>query len=144
MSERGRTLIELIVVAAIVGLVLGAVGQGLVAAAGRYQGQAVVSELAGELRAARFLALMRRERVAVTIDPKAARARVALSDRPEATLREYDFAGRGVALEGAEAPVLVRFYPSGRSATPLTLRLRRGDHERWTLTVSMTGRVSVQ
>lgn len=144
MSERGRTLIELVLAVAIVGLVVGAFGQGLVAAAGRYQGQAVASELAAELRAARFLALMRRERVAVTIDPKEARARVAPSDRPAATLREYDFAGRGVAIEGTATPIFVQFYPSGRSATPLTLRLRRGDRERWTLTVSMTGRVSVQ
>lgn len=144
MNERGRTLVELVIVVALVGLVVGAFGQGLVAAAGRYQGQAVASELAGELRAARLLALMRRERVTVTIDPRGAQAQTAPADRPAAPLREYDFTGRGVTFEGAATPIQVQFYPSGRSATPITLRLRRGDRERWTLTVSMTGRIAVQ
>lgn len=144
MNERGGTLVELAIVAAIMGLVLGALGESLVAAAGKYRGQAVASELAAELRAARYLALLRRERVLVTIDPASARLRAVPAGRPDTVLREYDFGGRGVSVEGPSTRIAIFFYPSGRTATPATLRLRRSEQERWRLTVSLTGRVTVQ
>ncbi|WP_447974860.1 GspH/FimT family pseudopilin [Nitrospira sp. Kam-Ns4a] len=143
MNERGATFVELVVVMAILGLVLGALGESLVAAAGKHRGQAVATELAAELRAARFLALMRRDRILVTLDPASARLRTAPADHPDTVLREYEYGG-GLAIEGASGRLTILFYPSGRAATATTLWLHRGDQERWKLTVSLTGRVSIE
>jgi prepilin-type N-terminal cleavage/methylation domain-containing protein len=52
-NERGVSLVELIVVLGLAGLLAGLVGVSAVAAAARYQGKAVATELAAELRAAR-------------------------------------------------------------------------------------------
>ncbi len=143
MNERGATFVELVVVLAIVGLVLGALGESLGAAAGKHRGQAVATELAAELRAARFLALMRRERILVALDPARARLRTAPADHPGTILRAYE-GGGGVTLEGAPGRLTILFYPSGRAASATTLWIRLGDQERWKLTISLTGRVSIE
>ncbi|TAJ31442.1 MAG: hypothetical protein EPO64_02415, partial [Nitrospirae bacterium] len=65
MSERGASVVELILAMGLVGLMLAFAGEGFVAAASQQQGHAVTAELAAELRAARYLSMMRRERVRV-------------------------------------------------------------------------------
>ncbi|MFM8552290.1 MAG: Tfp pilus assembly protein FimT/FimU [Nitrospiraceae bacterium] len=141
-SERGASLVELVVVMGLAGLLAGLVGVTAAAAAARYQGKATATELAMELRAARYLALVRRERVRVVFEPERMRIRTEPADRPNETIREYDYRGKGLVFERVPGGQSLVFYPSGRSATPSTIIFRNRQMERWQLTVSLTGRVS--
>jgi len=49
-KERGATFIELILAMGLLAVLLAMAGEGFVAAASRYQGKTVATELAGELR----------------------------------------------------------------------------------------------
>ena len=144
MNERGTSLVELIMVMGLIGLMLVFAGEGFVAAASRQQGHVVAAELASELRAARHLALLRRERVRVRFEPDQAAVVVERADKPGVPLRRYDYRSKNVVVERLSNGPSVMFYPSGRSATPTTITLRNNRHEQWQLTVSLTGKVSIQ
>lgn len=144
MNERGASLIELSMVMGLIGLMLVFAGEGFVAAAARTQGQAVAAEMAAELRAARHLALLRRERVRVRFAQEQARVLTEQADGAGAKLRQYDFQNRGVVVERLSNGPSIVFYPSGRAATPTTITLRNNRQESWLITVSLTGRVSIQ
>lgn len=141
-NEQGASLVELIVVLGLVGMLAGLIGVSVAAAAARYQGKAVATELASELRAARYLALVRRERVRVVFDPDRMQIRTEPADRPNETLRQYDYQGKGIVFERLSSGPSLLFYPSGRAASPATIIFRNRQMERWSLTVSLTGRVS--
>lgn len=141
-NERGASLVELIVVLGLVGMLAGLIGVSVAAAAARYQGKAVATELASELRAARYLALVRRERVRVVFDPDRMQIRTEPADRPNETIRQYDYQGKGIVFERLSSGPSLLFYPSGRAASPATIIFRNRQMERWSLTVSLTGRVS--
>jgi type IV fimbrial biogenesis protein FimT len=142
-GERGIGLVELIVVLGLTGLLAGMAGVTVAAAAAKYQGKAVAAELASELRAARYLALVRRERVRVVFEPGQARVRTEPADRPQETIRQYDYQGKGIVFERFSTGPSLVFYPSGRAATPTTIVFRNRQMERWQLTVGLTGRVSL-
>lgn len=144
MRQRGASLTELMIMMGLAGLVLAFAAEGFRAIASRQQGHAVTAELAGELRAARHLAIARRERVRVVIDPESGRVRTESADTPGAVIRQYDYQGRGILMEGPGDAAPVVFYPSGRAATPTTITLRNARNERWQLTVSLIGRVSIR
>jgi len=144
MNERGTSLAELVMVMGLVGLLMVFAAEGFVAAASRQQGHVTAVELASELRAARFLALLRRERVLVRFEPERARMVAELIDSPGTQIRQYEFRHRNVVIERLSNGPQVLFYPSGRAATPTTITLRNNRHEQWQLTVSLTGKVSVQ
>ncbi len=144
MQERGTSLVEVIMVMGLVGVMLAFAGQSFVAAASRQQGKAVATELAAELRAAHYLAIKRREQVRVVFESESGRVRTERADAPQTPLRQYDFRERGVVVEQLSNGSSVVFYPSGRSATPTTVTLRNNRNERWQLTVSIIGRVSIQ
>lgn len=144
MHERGASLVEVIIVLGMVGVTLAFAGESFVSAAVRQQGRAVTTELAAELRAAHALAIKRRERVRVMFEPDMNRVRTELADVPQAPLRRYDYGGRNVVVEGLSGGSSVLFYPSGRAASPTTITLRNSRHERWQLTVSIIGRISIQ
>lgn len=141
-NERGASLVELIVALGLVGMLAGLIGVSVAAAAARYQGKAVAIELASELRAARYLALVRRERVRVVIDPDRMQIRTMSADRPNETIRQYDYQDKGIVFERLSNGPSLLFYPSGRAASPATIIFRNRQMERWHLTVSLTGRVS--
>ncbi|MEW6543745.1 MAG: GspH/FimT family protein [Nitrospirota bacterium] len=144
MNQRGTSLVELVMTAGIAVLLAGSASVGFVAAASRYQGKAVTTELATELRTARQLALLRRERVRVRFEPELKRVAVERADQPGEILREYDFHDKGVFVDRLSNGPSILFYPSGRAATATTITLRNGQQDRWQLTVSLTGRVAVQ
>ena len=144
MQERGASLVEVIMVMGLIGVSLAFAGESFVSAAMRQQGKAVMTELAAELRAAHALAIKRRERVRVAFEPESNKVRTELADAPQSPLRQYDYGGRGVIVEGLSGGSSVVFYPSGRAASPTTITLRNSRHERWELTVSIIGRVSIQ
>jgi hypothetical protein len=70
--------------------------------------------------------------------------RTELVEQPDATIRQFDFASRQVVIEKTSNGSSVVFYPSGRTATPITLTLRGARNERWQLTVSLIGRVTLR
>lgn len=142
-KEKGATLIELMLAMGLVAIMLVFAGEGFVTAASRYQGKAVVSELAAELRAARYLAIMRRERVRIMFDPEAASVRIERADEPKDLIRLYEYRERRIALERLSNGSSIIFYPSGRAATANTIVLRNSHDERWQITVSLTGRISI-
>ncbi len=144
MKERGASLVELIMVMGLVGLMLVFAGEGFVTAASRQQGHVVAAELAAELRAARYQALIRRERVLVRFEPDQARVITERADTAGMPIRQYDYRNRNVIIERLSNGPSILFYPSGRAATPTTITLRNNRHEQWQLTVSLTGRVAFQ
>ncbi|MGH7231828.1 MAG: GspH/FimT family pseudopilin [Nitrospiraceae bacterium] len=143
MNENGVSLIEMMIVVALVGLMLVMSGGGLVAAAARQQSKTATTELAAELRGARHLAMTRRERVQVIFQPETSRVRIAFADSPENAVRQFDFDDRKVVVERLSNGPSVIFYPGGRVATPTTITLRSVRQERSQLTISLTGRVSI-
>jgi prepilin-type N-terminal cleavage/methylation domain-containing protein len=142
MNERGMSLMEMVIVMALVALVTGLAGAGLLAATTRFQGRVVATELAKELRAARYLAITRRERIRVVLTPGASMVRIESADQPGRTFRAFDFRDKGVVVEHLSNSADLLFHPSGRAATPVTITLVNRQLERWRITVSLIGRVT--
>ena len=142
MNEQGKSLVEIIMVMTLVVVMTAMTGQVLVAATARQQGHAVATELANELRAARYLAILRRERIRVVFEPGLARMRTEPADAPGRPIREYEFHAKGVTIERLSNGPSIVFHPSGRAASATTITLRNRQQGQWQLTVSLIGRVS--
>lgn len=143
VNERGVTLVELLVLIGILALAAALAGQGFVEAATKQKGKVMRAELAAELRAARHLAMTRRERIQVVFDQQVMQIRTEPVDHPGIVLRRYDYHGKGMIVEELSNGTSVIFYPSGRTATPTTITLTNAAQERWKVTVSITGRISI-
>ncbi len=142
MNEQGKSLIETIIVLGLVAAMTVLTGAGLMAATVKQRGKAVATELAGELRAVRHLAIMRREPLRVVLEPGTARMRTEAVSAPGKPIREYDFGGKGVTVERLSNGPAIVFQPSGRAASATTITLADRQQARWQLTVSLVGRVS--
>lgn len=141
MDQRGVTLIECIAVLAIVGIIV-CLSDGFASAATRYQAKAARTEIAAELRAARHLAMARREKIRVVFESSGSSIRTEQVDAPHSILRSYAFPAKCLTIEALSNGPSVNFYPSGRSATPNTITLVNSQGERWRMTVTITGRVN--
>lgn len=142
MKEEGKSLIEIVMVMALVLVMMAFTGAGLMAATGKQRGRVVATDLANELRAARYLAIMRREAIRVVLEPGTATMRVEPARTPGQKIREYDFREKGLTIERLSSGTDILFHPSGRAASPATITLTNKQQERWQLTVSLIGRVS--
>lgn len=142
MNEQGKSLMEIIIVMAVVVMMTAFTGAGLLAATAKQKGRVVATELANELRAARYLAIMRRERIRVVLEPGTTTMRVETAEAPGRLIREYDFRAKGVTVERLSNGADIVFHPSGRAASPTTITLKNRQQERWQLTISLVGRVS--
>lgn len=142
MDERGRSAIEILMVMAMVLVISTFSGAGLLAATAKHQGRVVATDLANELRAIRYLAIMRREPLRVILRPGTARMRVEPVLAAGQAIREYDFHDKGLTIEALSNGTEILFHPSGRAASPATITLGNRQGERWRLTVSLIGRVS--
>ena len=107
----------------------------------RAQARSATVEIASELRLARQLAMARRERLRVIFDREGRTITLQRVDT-EGILHVYQYADKGVVVEEPTAGPELLFYPSGRSATPTTIRVRDSQGRETTFTVSITGRVS--
>ena len=143
MQQDGKTLMELMMVVAILGMVSGMAVPNFLALYSRAQVRSVTENIASELRLARQLAITARDRVRVQFDLDQ-RAMAATLEAGAQAPRIYRYRDSGVVVEEPSAGAEIVFYPSGRSATASTIRLRSREGQAHTLTVSMTGRVSIQ
>lgn len=142
-EEYGFSLIELVTIVAIVGMVAMLAVPDLLALSRRMQTDLFARELASELRQAKQLAMTLRDRVYLTVDRE---QRIILTQVGPARLLHhvFSYADRAIDLDEPSAGPELVFHPSGRSATATTIRFHNVQGERGTLTVSLTGRVSIQ
>lgn len=143
MKQDGKTLIELMVVGALVGILAGLAGPHVLPWTARAQAAAATQEIASELRLARQLAITRRERVRVVLDVERQVLAVQFVTTDQ-TDHFYHYREKGIMLEEPSTGPVMVFHPSGRSATATTIRLTGRDGLVRTLTVSLTGRVSIR
>ncbi len=143
IDQAGRSLVELTVVLALVAILAATAVPQLASAGTRYRERAAVAEVASELRTARLLALSRRERVEARLGDDGRTVIIATVKDPHVVLRRYELPALAMSMEGWSVERTLRFQPNGRSATPTTIILNGTDGARWTITVSMTGRVGV-
>lgn len=142
-EEQGWSLTELLIVLAIMGILSILAGPSYQTLTARVQARSAIIEIASELRFARQLAMARRERLRVIFDPGHRTIIVQRADAEGDLLHVYQYADKGVVVEEPTAGPELLFHPSGRSATPTTIRVRDSQGRETTFTVSITGRVSV-
>lgn len=141
-QEQGWSLTELLIVLAIMGIMAVLAGPSYQSLAARGQARSATIEIASELRFARQLAMARRERLRVVFDREGRTITLRRADA-EGVLHVYQYVDKGVVVEEPTAGPELLFHPSGRSATPTTIRLRDSQGRETTFTVSITGKVSV-
>jgi len=141
-KEEGTTLMELMMVAALIGVFAMVAIPNLMALNTRTQVRCVTEEIASELRLARQLAITHRDRVRVAINMEQ-QALVTQFDDADAPHHIYHYGDRGLVLEEPSAGLEILFHPSGRSATATTIHLHSAEGQVQKLTVSLTGRVSI-
>lgn len=142
MKQEGKTLMELMVVTAIIGIVAAMGAPNFLGLNSRTQVRCASEEIASELRLARQLAITYRDRVRVVFDFEQ-QALVARFVNGETTHHIYRYGDKGIVIEEPSAGPEILFHPSGRSATATTIQLRSKEGQVQKLTVSITGRVSI-
>lgn len=142
MRQAGHTLLELTVTLAVIGLVSALAIPSFTSLQSRMQIRCATEEIASELRVARQLAMTHRDRVRLSFDFEQ-RVLVAQFVDGGRTHHVYRYGDKGIVVEEPSAGPEILFHPSGRSATGTTIRLQGRDGRSATLTISLTGRVSV-
>lgn len=141
LRERGGSLPELVIVLAIIAILSAMAVPSYKAMIATAHARSVASEISGELRTARQLAMARRERLLIRFDQLQQTITFMRADSGD-VLKVYQYSDRGVVIEEPTAGPNVFFYPSGRSATATTISIIDREGKKTILTVSLTGRVS--
>jgi type IV fimbrial biogenesis protein FimT len=142
MKQEGKTLMELMVVVAIIGIVATMALPNYSVLNSRTQVRCTIEEIASELRLARQLAMTYRDRVRIIVD----REQHALTTQfvnTATTHHTYHYGGTGIVIEEPSAGPEILFHPSGRSASATTIELHSLEGQTQQLTVSIMGRVSL-
>jgi type IV fimbrial biogenesis protein FimT len=142
MKQEGKTLMELMVVVAIIGIVATMALPNYSVLNSRTQVRCTTEEIASELRLARQLAMTYRDRVRIIVD----REQQALTTQfvnTATTHHMYHYGGKGIVIEEPSAGREILFHPSGRSASATTIELHSLEGQTQQLTVSIMGRVSL-
>lgn len=142
-DEDGYSFVEWLTVVAIAGMLAALAVPDLLTLSRHLQARLFARELASELRQAKQLAIVQRDRVYLVID-RAQRAILAQVGQARVPHHVFSYADRAMELDEPSAGPELMFHPSGRSATATTIRFRNAQGESGTLTVSLTGRVSIQ
>jgi type IV fimbrial biogenesis protein FimT len=142
MEQDGKTMMEIMLVVAIIGMLTGMAGPHFLPLQSRTELQCVAEEIASELRLARQLAITSRERVRVVFDQER-RFLSAESMSQARPPRVYRYEAKSVEIAEPTAGPEILFHPSGRSATATTIEVRNHVGHVRKLTVSLTGRVSI-
>lgn len=143
-EEWGTSVLEVIVVLGIVAVMALVTGEAFMGATTTNQLGAVQKNVSRELRIARQWAVIRREAIAVTFVVGGSYTHTAIHRHNGRPLRRYDFSDKGVVVKSLSNGRQVVFYPSGRTATPTTIIVQGRRGNQVSLTVSFTGRVTVQ
>ena len=144
MGEPGAGLVEILIVLTIIAFATAVLGGGFGRAASRQRAWSVVTAVAGDLRVARREAIRRRAPVRVVLAPSLPQLSFELPTEGNRLLRRSVYESHGVQIGGLSNGPSVTFFPSGRSATPTTIRFRSLHGEQKEMTVSITGRVTIQ
>jgi type IV fimbrial biogenesis protein FimT len=142
MEQEGKTLTELMVVAAIIGMVVMLAVPSYSVLNSRTQVRCATEEIASELRLARQLAMTHRDRVRIVIDLEQ-QALTTQFVNTATTHHAYHYGRKGIVIEEPSAGPEIVFHPSGRSASATTIELHSLEGQTQKLTVSITGRVSL-
>lgn len=144
MKQEGHTLMELMVGLAVTGIISALAIPNFLTLNSGVQIQSATEEIASELRLARQLAITHRDRVRITFDCEQQALVAQFINGSEATLHNvYRYRDKGVVIEEPSAGPEILFHPSGRSATATTIHLRNKEGQTQTVTVGITGRVSI-
>ena len=143
-GHKGKTLMETMIIVSVLGIAALIAADALLPATRHTQGQAVLAEVAGELRLARQLAMTRGRAVRARLE--AGRSRLTIESIEDgAVLRTLDFSEKGIAIGSVSNGSEILFYGSGRAASPSTVILKSTEDDTFsTLTVSITGRVTLK
>lgn len=142
MKQDGKTMMDVMVALAIIGIIAAMGVPNFLAFNSRTQTRCATEEIASELRLARQLAITYRDRVRVVFDFEQ-QALVAQFVNGATTHHIYRYGDKGVVIEEPSAGPEILFHPSGRSATATTIQLRSKEGQIQKLTVGLTGRVSI-
>lgn len=142
MKQEGKTLMELMVVVAIIGMVATMAFPNYSVLNSRTQVRCTTEEIASELRLARQLAMTYRDRVRIIVDPEK-QALTTQFVNSATTHHMYHYGGKGIVIEEPSAGPEILFHPSGRSASATTIELHSLEGQTQQLTVSIMGRVSL-
>ncbi|TKB69709.1 MAG: type II secretion system protein GspH [Nitrospira sp.] len=142
MKQEGKTLMELMVVVAIIGIVATMALPNYSVLNSRTQVRCTTEEIASELRLARQLAMTYRDRVRIIVDLEQ-QALTTQFVNTETTHHTYHYGGTGIVIEEPSAGPEILFHPNGRSASATTIELHSLEGQTQQLTVSITGRVSL-
>lgn len=142
MKQEGKTLMELMVVVAIIGMVAMMAIPNYSIVNSRSQIRCTTEEIASELRLARQLAITYRDRVRIVVDLEQ-QALTTQFVNSATSHHAYYYGGKGIVIEEPSAGPEILFHPSGRSASATTIQLHSLEGQTQSLTVSMTGRVSL-
>ena len=144
MKQEGHTLMELMVGLAVTGIISALAIPNFRTLNSGVQIHSATKEVASELRLARQLAIAHRDRVRITFDLEQQALVVQSINGSETTPHHvYRYADKGVAIEEPSTGPEILFHPSGRSATATTIHLRNKEGQTQTVTVGITGRVSI-
>jgi type IV fimbrial biogenesis protein FimT len=141
-TSAGKTLAEVIIVTAILGILAVTAAPAYQSFHSRLQGRAAAAEIASTLRMARHLAMARRERLMIRFDRSTQTITLRQADAA-GVLNVYRYADKGIVVEEPTGGADLLFHPSGRSASASTIVMYDRDHRRTTVTVSLTGRVVI-
>jgi type IV fimbrial biogenesis protein FimT len=141
-TELGNSIAELMVVAAIIGIMAAMAIPSYNKMTAHIQARSAVAELASTLRMARQLAMARRERLLVRFDLSEKTVILRPADS-EGLLEVYRYGDKGIVLDEPTAGPELFFQPSGRSASATTIIVHDREDRRTTVTVSLTGRVVI-
>jgi type IV fimbrial biogenesis protein FimT len=138
----GKSLSEIMVVMAIVGIVATMATPAYQNFHTRLQARSATAEIASMLRMARQLAMARRERLMIRFDRSG--HNITLREADAGTLLNvYSYADKGIVVDEPTGGPDLFFHASGRSASATTIVIYDRGHRRNTVTVSLTGRVVI-
>lgn len=141
--EHGGTLMEVLTVVALLAIGAALAGPDVRGLQRQLETALFAREVASELRQARQLAITRRQGVLLVFDR--GRRVIEAQVGPSRVLHHvFPYHDRGIEVEEPTAGAEVSFHPSGRTATPTTIVFHHTHGEAGTITVSLTGRVTIR
>ena len=142
MGNAGKSLAEVVIVAAILGIVAALAAPTYQSFHNGLQGRTAAAEIASTLRMARHLAMARRERLLIRFDLSEHTVILRQADAG-GVLTVYRYGDKDIVVEEPTAGPDLFFHPSGRSASASTIVIHDRANRRTTVTVSLTGRVLI-